>query len=197
MLSLVLFTMLWPLLRAATKRGFCSNPLYRLQNSRLSHISSVRFDGIISRHFWHGPQRRIICTRCFKELNIAKDSTSHQARSLKMFSSLLPGVNRRFIGTRSRSNSYNSASNTRNKTTAIYVIALAVTVVGFSYLAVPLYRLYCQVSQLLLCWNSSWTSSSLPRAMNLWDIYTLQGGEGLWNGTKPLYESEAWIENRN
>ncbi len=33
-----------------------------------------------------------------------------------------------------------------NKQTATYVIAIAITVVGLSYAAVPLYRLYCQVS---------------------------------------------------
>ncbi|KAL9956918.1 hypothetical protein ACROYT_G038478 [Oculina patagonica] len=36
----------------------------------------------------------------------------------------------------------------RNRTTAIYIIALVLTVVGFSYLAVPLYRLYCQATGL-------------------------------------------------
>ncbi|KXJ20600.1 cytochrome c oxidase assembly protein COX11, mitochondrial [Exaiptasia diaphana] len=36
----------------------------------------------------------------------------------------------------------------RNKTTVLYVGALAVTVLGFSYAAVPLYRLYCQASGL-------------------------------------------------
>ena len=33
-----------------------------------------------------------------------------------------------------------------NKQTLTYVIALAITVVGLSYAAVPLYRIYCQVS---------------------------------------------------
>ena len=32
-----------------------------------------------------------------------------------------------------------------NRTTVVYIISLAVAVVGFSYAAVPLYRLYCQV----------------------------------------------------
>jgi len=58
----------------------------------------------------------------------------------------LPNVNRRFVGTRVGLNS-TSASNMRNKTTAIYTIAVAVAIVGLSYLAVPLYRLYCQVSE--------------------------------------------------
>lgn len=141
---LVGFMMLWSLLRTATLRGFSSIPLCRLQSSRLCKISSVRFDGISS-HFWYGSQRRIICSRCYKELDIAKGSTFQQARCLNLFSSLLPVVNRRFVGTRVGSKSY-SASNMRNKTTAIYIIALVVSVVGLSYLAVPLYRLYCQVS---------------------------------------------------
>ena len=33
----------------------------------------------------------------------------------------------------------------RNKTTVVYVGAIALTVLGFSYASVPLYRLYCQV----------------------------------------------------
>ncbi|EDO36827.1 predicted protein, partial [Nematostella vectensis] len=36
----------------------------------------------------------------------------------------------------------------RNKTTSIYIAAVAVTVLGCSYAAVPLYRLYCQASGL-------------------------------------------------
>ena len=132
--------MLWSLLRTATRKGFSSNALYRPQSSRLCKISSVRFDGI-SGHFWHGTQQRIICSRCYKGLDIAKGSPSYRA-------SLLPFVNRRFVGTRAGSKGY-SASNMRNRTTAVYTIALAVTIVGLSYLAVPLYRLFCQVSDLL------------------------------------------------
>ena len=39
----------------------------------------------------------------------------------------------------------NNQFRSRNKTTAIYVVAIGVTVLGLSYAAVPLYRLYCQV----------------------------------------------------
>lgn len=35
----------------------------------------------------------------------------------------------------------------KNTTTAIYVVAIGITVLGLSYAAVPLYRLYCQVSK--------------------------------------------------
>ena len=63
-----------------------------------------------------------------------------------MFPDLMWGASRRFAVTRVGSKGH-SASSMRNKTTAIYIIALAVTVVGASYLAVPLYRLYCQVSE--------------------------------------------------
>ena len=64
--------------------------------------------------------------------------------------SLFYNGRKRFVGT---STDYNSSStfHERNKTTAIYVIALAVEVMGFSYLAVPLYRLFCQVRNVLSC----------------------------------------------
>ena len=135
--------MLWSLLRSAAQRGLSLNTPCLFQRSKFSGLSlcktsSVRFDGISS-YFHHGPHRRIICTRCYRELGIAKGSVYPHA-------SLLPNVNRRFVGTRVGLNS-TSASNMRNKTTAIYTIALAVAIVGLSYLAVPLYRLYCQVSE--------------------------------------------------
>ena len=117
----------------------------RSRFSRLCKTSTVRFD-VISSHFRHGSHRRLICTRCYRELDITKGSISQHTGCLKFLSSLLPNVNRRFVGTRVGLNS-NSAPNTRNKTTAIYTIALAVAVVGLSYLSVPLYRLYCQVSK--------------------------------------------------
>ena len=139
--------MLWSLLRNVTQRGLTWNTWRLFQSSRFSRLCKtvVRFDAISS-HFHHGPHRRLICTRCYRELDIAKGSISQHARCLKFLSSLLPIVNRRFVGTRVGLNS-SSTSNMRNKTTAIYTIALAVAVVGLSYLSVPLYRLYCQVSQ--------------------------------------------------
>lgn len=142
--------MLWTLLRTATQRGFSSNPLYRLhlQSSTLCKISSVRFVGKYSRQFWNGSQRRKICSRCYKGLELVNGSIFQQPRCHKRCSSLLPVVNRRFVTTGAGSNTYSSAPHMRNKTTAIYIIAVAVTVVGLSYLSVPLYRLYCQVSVL-------------------------------------------------
>lgn len=139
--------MLWSLLRSAIQRGPSWNTSCLFQRSRFSWLckTAVRSD-VISSHFRHGPHRRLICTRCYRELDIAKGSISQHARCLEFFSSLLPNVNRRFVGTRVGLNS-TSASNMRNKTTAIYIIALAVAIVGLSYLSVPLYRLYCQVSQ--------------------------------------------------
>ncbi|XP_001628890.2 cytochrome c oxidase assembly protein COX11, mitochondrial [Nematostella vectensis] len=47
-----------------------------------------------------------------------------------------------------RSASLRPGSVLRNKTTSIYIAAVAVTVLGCSYAAVPLYRLYCQASGL-------------------------------------------------
>lgn len=136
--------MLWSLLRNATQRGLSWNTPCLFQRSRFSGLCKS-FD-VISSHFRHGPHRRTIYTRCYRELDIAKGSIYQHARCLKFLSSLLPNVNRRFVGTRVGLNSA-STSNVRNKTTAIYTIAVAVAIVGLSYLAVPLYRLYCQVSE--------------------------------------------------
>lgn len=140
--------MFWSLIRNATQRGLSSNTSCLFQRSRFSGLckTAVRSD-VVSSHFRHGPHRRLICTRCYRELDIAKGSISQHARCLKFLSSLLPIVNRRFVGTRVGLNS-TSASNMRNKTTAIYIIALAVAIVGLSYLSVPLYRLYCQATGL-------------------------------------------------
>ena len=140
--------MLWSLLRNATQRGLSWNTSCLIQRSRFSGLckTAVRSDVVISSHVRH-VHRRLICTRCYRELDIAKGSISQHAGCLKFLSSLLPNVNRRFVGTRVGLNSISASSNMRNKTTAIYTIALAVAIVGLSYLSVPLYRLYCQVSQ--------------------------------------------------
>jgi len=90
----------------------------------------------------------VICSRCFKELDATKTVfTSQQEKYVKLYSSVLRSETRRFAGTGVGSNS-SSTFNERNRTTAIYVIALAITVMGFSYLAVPLYRLFCQATGL-------------------------------------------------
>ena len=140
-------------LRSAGRRCFPFNsPSYfHLQSLRLSRVrlSSLRFDGI-PLNVWQCSQRRMICSSYFKKIDVAETCTFRiqQENSLKLFSSLISGQTRRFTGTRVSSNS-SSAFNERNRTTAIYVIALAITVMGFSYLAVPLYRLFCQVSCVL------------------------------------------------
>ena len=136
--------MIWSLLRNATQRRLSWNTPCLIQRSRFSGLCKTF--GVISSHFRHGQHRRLICSRCYRELDIVKGSISLHTSCLKFCSSLLPIVNRRFVGTRVGLNS-TSASNVRNKTTAIYTIALAVAIVGLSYLSVPLYRLYCQVSE--------------------------------------------------
>lgn len=141
--------MFWSLLRAASvcQRSFSTNSVLRLQNSRYSGFLSSLIGGISTKDLY-GPQRRMICFRCFKQLDVANAYTFiHQDKSLKLFPSLLRGETRRFAGTRVDYKS-SSAFNARNRTTAIYVIAVAITVVGFSYLAVPLYRLFCQATGL-------------------------------------------------
>ena len=132
--------MIGSLLRAAGQRILLSNPHHGVLGSRLCKL-------MVGRVCFHSIARnRFICTRCFKELSVTKEITFLPARRLKMFPGLMWGVSRRFAVTRVGSKGH-SASSMRNKTTAIYIIALAVTVVGASYLSVPLYRLYCQVSE--------------------------------------------------
>lgn len=129
------------LLRAAGQRVLLSNPHHGVLGSRLCKL-------MVGRVCFHSITRnRFICTRCFKELSVTKEITLLPARRVKMFPDLMWGVSRRFAVTRVGSKGH-SASSMRNKTTAIYIIALAVTVVGASYLAVPLYRLYCQATGL-------------------------------------------------
>lgn len=137
--------MFWSLLRNATCRRFSADSSFRLQSTRLSGLSSLRSNGV-PRNVCHGSQRRMMFSRGFKELYVTKTCIFQQEKSLKLFSSLLRGETRRFAGTHVGS----SAFNARNRTTAIYVIALAITVMGFSYLAVPLYRLFCQVSYAII-----------------------------------------------
>lgn len=132
--------MLWLLLRTAGQRGFVSNLHYGHLGSKLCKpMARERFHSIM--------RNRFIGTRCFKDLEVTKEITYRPAKRLKMFPSLMWGVSRRLVVTRVGSKGH-SASSTRNKTTAIYIIALAITVVGASYLAVPLYRLYCQATGL-------------------------------------------------
>ena len=45
---------------------------------------------------------------------------------------------------------YRNRSQQRNRTTAIYTVALVIVVLGTSYAAVPLYRIFCQVGTWLL-----------------------------------------------
>ena len=73
---------------------------------------------------------------------------------------------RRFISNkRSSLNSSQTGFAQRNRTTVIYVISLAVAVVGFSYAAVPLYRLYCQVRKTRFLSTLSSSSLFLPPSL--------------------------------
>ena len=92
-----------------------------------------------------GPQRRNVCSTCLRKYDLPNRlSRGRDFDALLPTSGVFHDERRRLVGT---STDYNSSStfHERNKTTAIYAIALAVAVMGFSYLAVPLYRLFCQV----------------------------------------------------
>ena len=147
--------MLWSLLRIASRsqRTLSLNSFLRLQNSRFSWSLSSRYVHNSSRILQFGLQQRTIFSRCFKHLNKANNLFYGAKLPLITFdSSLVHYETRRFVGTRAGYKS-SLAFNTRNSTTAIYVIALVITVVGLSYLAVPLYRLFCQVSYVIISNN--------------------------------------------
>lgn len=59
--------------------------------------------------------------------------------------SLVPLLRHGWYGSRGYS-SHSNRWRTSNRQTLTYVAAVAITVVGLSYAAVPLYRIYCQVS---------------------------------------------------
>ena len=144
--------MLWSLLRVASRsqRTLYQNSFLRLQNSRFSWSLSSRYVYNSSRILQFGLQQRTIFSRCFKHHNKASNTLYGAKLPLITFdSSLVHYETRRFVGTRAGYKS-SLAFNTRNSTTAIYVIALVITVVGLSYLAVPLYRLFCQVSYVII-----------------------------------------------
>ena len=144
--------MLCSLLRVASRsqRTLYQNSFLRLQNSRFSWSLSSRYVYNSSRTLQFGLQQRTIFSRCFKHLNKASSTLYGVKLPLITFdSSLVHYETRRFVGTRVGYKS-SLAFNTRNSTTAIYVIALVITVVGLSYLAVPLYRLFCQVSYVII-----------------------------------------------
>lgn len=139
--------MFWALLRNAACTRFPGS-IVRFHHQSLGYSGSSGLSSVgTSLNVWRSSRRRTICSVCSKKLVVVKTCTRQaQGKPLKLeFSSLFREETRRFAGTRVGFNS-SSAFNERNRTTAIYVIALAITVVGFSYLAVPLYRLFCQVS---------------------------------------------------
>lgn len=134
--------MFWSLVRIGSPRTLTTSC------PSLSH--SVRFSGLlrvlsneVSFNDGFGPQRRKICSTCLRKYDLP-NRLSRGRDNLLPTSGVFYDGRKCLIGS---STDYNSSStfHERNKTTAIYVIALAVAVMGFSYLAVPLYRLFCQV----------------------------------------------------
>ena len=148
--------MLWSLLRVASRsqRTLYQNSFLPLENSRFSWSLSTRYVYNSSRISQFGLQQRTIFSRCLKHFKKASNTLYGAKLPLITFdSSLVHNETRRFVGARAGYKS-SLAFNTRNSTTAIYVIALVITVVGLSYLAVPLYRLFCQVSYVII--NNYW-----------------------------------------
>lgn len=80
------------------------------------------------------------CTRTTTRLSIPVVKNSGQ---LYVSTGLLTSISRRSFTTHTTATSRKSR---RNATVVIYTLAAITGVAGMSYAAVPLYRLYCQVS---------------------------------------------------
>ena len=136
--------MFWSLVRIGSARTLITACPSRSHSVRLSGVLRLLSNGI-SFNDSVGPQRRNICSTCLRKYDLPNRlSRGRDTLRILPTSGMFNDGRERFVGT---STDYNSSSTfrERNKTTAIYVIALAVAVMGFSYLAVPLYRLFCQV----------------------------------------------------
>lgn len=134
--------MFWSLVRIGSPRTLTTACPSRSHSVRLSGVLRL-LSNRISFNDSVGPQRRNICSTCLRKYDLP-NRLSRGRDTLLPTSGVFYKGRKRLVGT---STDYNSSSTfrERNKTTAIYVIALAVAVMGFSYLAVPLYRLFCQV----------------------------------------------------
>ncbi|KAF7645648.1 hypothetical protein LDENG_00200570 [Lucifuga dentata] len=95
------------------------------------------------------PQASVLLTRCIRTLRSDTLRTVHaqggrllcrRLRPLRLYSSRSANSQRR----RSQEEEWK----TRNKTVLTYIAAAGVGMIGLSYAAVPLYRLYCQASGL-------------------------------------------------
>lgn len=96
------------------------------------------------------PQASVLLTRCVRTLRYDTAKTLHsQAEHLLRrrlplrFHTQSRGIKTRNRKTRSQEEEWR----TRNRTVLTYIAAAGVGMIGLSYAAVPLYRLYCQVSK--------------------------------------------------
>lgn len=166
--------MFWSLVRIGSQRTLTTARPSRSHSVRLSGVLRLLSNGI-SFNDSVGPQRRNICSTCLRKYD-QPNRLSRGRDTLLPTSGVFYNGRKRLVGT---STDYNSSStfHERNKTTAIYVIALAVAVMGFSYLAVPLYRLFCQVRIVLSCErvkrNSPWWKYFLIYIL-WWSVFTRQ-----------------------
>ncbi|XP_078135185.1 cytochrome c oxidase assembly protein COX11, mitochondrial isoform X2 [Sander vitreus] len=98
------------------------------------------------------PQASVMLTRCVRTLRCDATRTPLHSQAEHFLRRRLPPrphVHSR--GTKSRgrkSKSQEEEWKTRNKTVLTYIAAAGVGMIGLSYAAVPLYRLYCQASGL-------------------------------------------------
>ncbi|XP_074638865.1 cytochrome c oxidase assembly protein ctaG-like [Acropora palmata] len=139
--------MFWSLVRIGSPRTLTTTCPSRSHSVRLSGVLRL-LSNRLSFNDGVGPQRRNICSTCLIKYDLPNRlSRGRDTLRILPTSGVFNDGRERFVGT---STDYNSSStfHERNKTTAIYVIALAVAVMGFSYLAVPLYRLFCQATGL-------------------------------------------------
>lgn len=83
-------------------------------------------------------------SRCFSKTSSSRRAPQ-TAGALSYWTVLRPHVTP-LVSSLSSQAARNAAWQKGNRTTLTYVVALAVAVVGMSYAAVPLYRLFCQAS---------------------------------------------------
>ncbi|XP_070783361.1 cytochrome c oxidase assembly protein COX11, mitochondrial [Enoplosus armatus] len=94
---------------------------------------------------------QVLLTRCVRTLRCDAPRTLHSQAEHLLRRRLPLRFNTQSRGTKSRnrkSKSQEEEWKTRNKTVLTYIAAAGVGMIGLSYAAVPLYRLYCQASGL-------------------------------------------------
>ena len=132
------------LLKNATSPVQCASPFMMLQTCQRHTSLSARINNL----------NRAICTTKYRPIfalsahNQIKNHTQPLLYPMNQQELMLQRLFSTQHGRHKRTGSYSSSSSwaRANRTTATYMTALAIAVVGLSYAAVPLYRIFCQAS---------------------------------------------------